>query len=152
MWTLLILLGVPVGAGGGMLLAGWRSRRRFAAAEGVFRCKVRARGIRLGGLAAGWSRRATRARWQHDVLLVHRGLLFPRTVPLAVRKVEGAVRNARYREVGRLDAAPLLITLRLDDGMSVEVAAPAADRAALAGPYLAAAIPGLPPARTERPG
>jgi hypothetical protein len=135
----------------GALTAGARVRIQFAGADGAFRCKLRARYDRLPGIRRRWPLWPTYARWVHDVLLVQRGLLCPRTVALPVRMPEQVIRDGSGWSLRGLGDGPLRLDLRLDDGRLVEVAAPGTARTLLTGPYLAAAIPGLPLARRERP-
>jgi hypothetical protein len=59
------------------------------------------------------------------------------------------VRRTAKSEVPGLGAEPVVFTLRLDAGGLVDLAARGQDASALAGPFLAAVIPGLPPAATE---
>jgi hypothetical protein len=53
-------------------------------------------------------------------------------------------------EVRGLGSDPRLLPLQLDDGRVIEVAVPATARPLVVGPFLAAAIPGLPAAQAER--
>jgi hypothetical protein len=53
-------------------------------------------------------------------------------------------------EVGGLGPNPMAFPLRCDDDSLIEIAAAEEDRTLLAGPFLAAAIPGLPRAPRER--
>jgi len=120
------------------------ARLRFAHSEGAFRCKLRPAGRR-------WPLRSTYARWVHSVLLVQRGLFVPRTVSIGVRIPEDMVEEVSKRDVRGLGQWPVLLVLQLDDGPVLDVAAPAAARTRLVGPFLAAAIPGLPQSPPERP-
>ena len=90
------------------------------------------------------ARHRTHARWVHDVLLVQWGVLVPHTVALAVCGTDRALRRTSRLEVSGLGGDPVVLTLVLDDGRVVEVAARSRDRMALAGPYLVAAISALP--------
>jgi hypothetical protein len=87
--------------------------------------------------------------WIHDVLLVQRGLLCPRTIALPVCRADRPIRGTDRSEVGGLGVEPVVLSLTLDDGRSVDVAARNRDLDALAGPFLAVLIPGLPQAPTE---
>jgi hypothetical protein len=91
-----------------------------------------------------WPRRPTWALWVHDVLLIHRGWLRPRVAAVPIRFPDDVMWQASPREVRGLGREPLLLPLRGDDDTLVEVAARGSDRQLLAGPFLAAAIPGLP--------
>lgn len=132
-----------------------RTRRRSLPATAAFACKVRvsspAGSDRRGGKRLHWERRCATAVWVHDVLVLRRGLLLPRMEALPVRLPEDDIHDAKPHTVRGLGAFPVVISLRLDDGDIVEVASAAADRTLLAGPFLAAVIPGLGGARRERP-
>jgi hypothetical protein len=53
--------------------------------------------------------------------------------------------------VRRLGACPQSLWIERDDGTPIKVAVRERDRTKLAGPFLVAAIAGLPAARRERP-
>ena len=144
-----LLLGFPLGVLVGVLTATIPVRVRFAREPAAFRCKVRLPGDPDQPLAP-WPWCRTRAHWIHDALLVQRGLLLPHAATLRVRGPEREVRRTSTVEVRGLGADPMVLTLTLDDHRVFEVAAGAADLTTLAGPFLAAAIPGLPPAPTEQ--
>lgn len=147
----LVLVAVLAGLAFGVVAASVSSRRRFAQSATTFACKVRSPGGAGSAERARWPRRPARAAWVHQVLLVQQGLLFPRVVALPVRIPEDVIREAAFTEVRHLGYRPVVISLRLDDGPLVDVAAAGTDRTLLAGPFLAAAIPGLPRGRRERP-
>jgi hypothetical protein len=146
-----VVLVVALAAVLGGALSGLLSSLSFARSEGTFRCKVRVRGARQRWYRdrRGWPRRATRARWVHDVLLVRRGFWSPRTETLPVRAPEDPVRRVPG-EVPGLGPDPLRLDLRPDAGPVVEVAARAADRALLVGPFVAAGMHELPDGPVER--
>lgn len=145
---------------------GWLVRRRFRRLDGAFRCRLRRVDDDVLTLARWRPRRLLRtwfsawARpwpgvnawgvWAHDVLLVHRGLLRPRIVVLRVRFPDGPMTPMSDIEMTGLGPNPMVFPLRCDDETRLEVAAAEEDRTLLAGPFLAAAIPGLPKAPRER--
>jgi hypothetical protein len=131
------------------LMAAGRGRRQFASAPGAFRCLARVRRGSCRGLRSRWPRRRAYALWVHDVLVIRRGLAGRRIVALPVRLPEEDIKPPADHPRG-LGADPLSIALRLDDGAIIDVAAAVQDRMVLVGPFLAAAIPGLPPARVEK--
>jgi hypothetical protein len=149
--TFLVLAAILAGSTLGVVAASVSTRRRFARSATTFACKVRSAGDSGSGERPQWPRRPARATWVHQVLLVQQGLLFPRVLALPVRIPEDVIREASFTQVRRLGYRPVVIRLRLDDGPLVDVAAAGADRTLLAGPFLAAAIPGLPRGRRERP-
>jgi hypothetical protein len=143
-----VLLSVPLVFLLGMLAAGLAHRLEFGRGRHAFRAKMRSPD-KSWPVPPQWPRRRVRAAWVHDVLLVQRGLLRPRTVALPVRGPDHPIRAAGRIELAGLGSLPVVITLRLDDGRMVDIAAREADRTALAGPFLAAAISGLPRAAKE---
>jgi hypothetical protein len=140
--AILILTSVSITA---MLAVGFR----FPVEMSSFRCKIRA-ADGDGAVLQPWPWRRYRAAWVHDVLLVRRGLLLVDLTALAVRAPQEPLRDTRPGEVHRLGSPVLALVVRLDDGTFVEVAAAAPDRIKLVGPFLAAAIPGLPQGPRER--
>lgn len=151
--VLVLLVVVPVAVVTGTVLAGVASSARFRREGEAFRCKHRVRGARRRRLLQdphGWPRLRTRARWVHDVLVVRRGFLVPRVETYAVRAPEDAVRRTGPGDVGGLGVEALCLFLRLDDGRTLELAAPSADRTLLVGPFLAAAMRELPDGPAEQ--
>ena len=126
---------VVVGAVLVVLHAVWTQRR-----SGRFRCKIRVSEGWLTGYGTSWPRRASRAEWARDVLLVYRGMGLVRLEALPVARAEGKVRSLPGRDVSGLGDDPAALCLVLDDGPRLEVAAPAAARALLCGPYLVAQV------------
>lgn len=147
MGVLLVLLGVAlvVAVAAGLALLAVRLRRaRFCPSSPTFPCAVRRAG-RVGHPATlPWPRRRWRAVWAHDVLVLEHGVLLPTVVALPIRMPEAALRDAGTGEIPRLRGAADVVLLRLDDDSLIEVAAEHARRTDLVGPFMAAAIPGLP--------
>lgn len=147
---LLTLVGTfLVGSLVAVLAAGSSTHRRFLRTSGVFRCWLRAPNGGVAGLPVDWRRGSAHARWIHDVLLVRRGLLGHRTMALPVRIPDEEVRSTAGGQVRGLGREPLVLSLKLDGGEIVDVAVPVEARSHVVGPYLAAAIPGLPAAQAE---
>ncbi|GIJ47901.1 hypothetical protein Val02_47870 [Virgisporangium aliadipatigenens] len=140
LYTIAVLLLVGAAA-----VDGYR-RRRFARAGGTFRCRARAPGgppAFWPGLRTHWSRRLT-ARWYDNVLVIRRGPILDRAAVLPVRACVDN-RRAVDREKPRLcGKQPLVLELTLADGRRVLVAAAEQARQELVGPYLSAALRGLP--------
>jgi|SRR5215207_3583173 len=145
----LALLGIPVLLLLGSIMTGAWSRFRFARTEGAFRCKVRAPYGRVPGVRRRWHAGWTHALWTHDVLLVERGFVRQRTMAIPVSATGDVVRTMFAGEVRGLGRDPVVLVLELDEDLLVEVAAPRPSRTLLAGPFLAAAIPGLPESPAE---
>jgi hypothetical protein len=147
---LLGLLGtILVGSLVAMLVTAASTYRRFRSSPGTFRCTLRAPLDLVGRLPTDWRHGPAHARWVHDVLLVRRGLLGQRVMAMPVRIPDDVIRPAVKGEVRGLGPEPLVLGLKLDGGELVEVAAPVEARTRLVGPFLAAAIPGLPAAAAE---
>jgi hypothetical protein len=142
--VILAVLGVPIWLVAGMLLGALYSRRRYRRAPGVFRCKIRqlSRGTSSdsGDLdgdesTPAWGRAPAYARWVHDVLLVSRGVALVRLAALPVAAVAAGPRTAHPPMVKGLGPAPVVVSLRLDDGSVIELAAAEDDDVTIWGPY-----------------
>jgi hypothetical protein len=134
-WILLAALGVPVWLVVGALAAGLWSRRAFKRAPGVFPAKLRVEAGEVPGFKTSWPRGAAYARWVHDVLLVHRGLALVRNNVLAVAGANGPLVVGGPEEITRLGPSPVVLSLTLDGGATVELAGRSEDRDAVVGPY-----------------
>ena len=160
--TLVTLMGTVAGVLLGAALVGLSIRRRFARLPGAFRCKIRVprtapvprrpRPPREPPIEIGtrWGRRRTWAVWVHDVLVVQCGLIGQHVAALPVRIPEDVIHPAPDGVRG-LGSRPQLLRLRLDGGPLVELATAGESRTLLVGPFMAAAIPGLPTAPADRP-
>lgn len=134
-----VLCGAPLLVLCGARLSVLRTRRALSSLPDAFRCKVTA----VVGTPASrrrWPRRTCHAVWLHDSLIVVHGTWWARVVPFAVRVAEGAVDTAPPGEVSGLGGHVVMMSLRLDDGSHVVVAAPESARALISGPYLAAQV------------
>jgi hypothetical protein len=141
-FAVILLVAVALAAAGS-----WWNQRRLARVDGSFRCKVRAVHAPSGlwpHLRRRWPRRRTWARWSGDILVARKGLLYTRTVALAVKPADDGVRGAPAYEVRRCGRCPLVMELVLPDGSRVQMAAPDSARIAMVGPFLAAAVHALP--------
>jgi hypothetical protein len=149
---LLAVLSACVAFLAGGIVVGWRERAAFGRTDGAFFCKLRAANGSpwITGVPARWTRRRSRAVWVHDVLVVHGGLFRPRTLAVPARIPEEPIRYVSDKSIRGLGDTPLVLRLRLDDGDLIDIAANDAHRTLLVGPFLAAAIPGLPRAPTQR--
>jgi hypothetical protein len=146
-WILLGALAVPLWLVVGVLAAGLWSRRAFKRTPGVFPAKVRVAAGQVAPFKASWPRTHGHARWVHDVVLVHRGLALLRTQALPVASVEGPLVSRMPYEVTDLGPLPVVLTLTLDSGATVDLAARVEDSEAVVGPYAVALLnsrgPGL---------
>jgi hypothetical protein len=135
------------------LLTVW-ARVHYARRLPSFRCRIGpppAGGRRRRG--ARWCLRRSWATWVDDVLLVRSGALRLWLTPLPVSVARDvtvqALRPGEVRGLGRRPVA-LRLTLRDDGELEIAVAAESAER--LVGPFLTAALSGLPDAPRERGG
>ena len=128
---LLTILGVPLWLVLGGVGAGLWSRRAFRKTPGVFAMKARL--VDSAAPPPKWKRKASYARWVHDVLIVHQGLGLVRNRALPVASVSRATISSG--EVRGLGDDPVAVHLLLDGGEVVEVVATAADGDMLIGPF-----------------
>jgi hypothetical protein len=134
----LVLLGAGIRA--------YRGRRRFSWAGETFRCRIR----NCGYSSAGWPRLRRRwsrpmwATWAGDVLKVRRGPLFDRVLVLRATVADGGIYRLPVREAQRCGPRPVAVCLRICDDSQLEVVTAEESRLDLVGPYLVAAIHGLP--------
>lgn len=128
------------------------SRRRFLQANDAFRCRIRA----CGYTSAIWPRLRLRwsrpmwAVWIEDVLVVRRGPVFARVIPIRAQIGEAGVCTLTRRDVRWCGSDPIAVGLRVWDGSRMEVAAAEDTRLALVGPYLVAAVNDRPQAPLRR--
>jgi hypothetical protein len=99
-----------------------------------------------------WPWRPSYAIWVHDSLVVLSGMLRPRVRPLAVHFAEGAVTGGQACTRLGIGPDPVFLSLELDDGTHVILAAPRSARSLVAGPYLAALLTAAPSRSAEQSG
>jgi hypothetical protein len=135
----------------GPLVLSATSGIRFARRPGSFRCRVGARPAAWWRRGARWCLFRTRAVWVSDVPLLRSGALRLGVRPVAVRlSGDAGVETLLRTEVRGLGRRPVVLRLTTEGGRTLEVAVPEESRTLLVGPFLAAAIPGLPKAPRER--
>jgi hypothetical protein len=119
------------------------SRVRFARLPESFRCRLSAAASLRRG-ETRWRRHRTRARWVNDVLLIQDGALRTGVRVLPAWIPPGAsVRTVLPDDVRRLGRHPVALRLMTGEG-PVDLAVAESSRLLLVGPFLTAAIPGLP--------
>jgi hypothetical protein len=136
------------------VLATW-ARVRYARSFPFFRCRLRPppRRRRRRRGRARWRLRRTWATWAGDVLLVRSGALRLWLTPLPVGVPrEVTVVALERREVRGLGRRPVALRFTLPGGRELEIAVAADSVDQLVGPFLTAALAGLPEARRERGG
>lgn len=134
-----VVFGLPLIMLAGAVSACHVTRRTLAARPTAFRCKIRP-AVSVTGQPVRWPRRVADAMWVHDSLLIMDGWCRARVRPLPIRFADGAIEAAPASSVRGLGPAPLLLSLRLDDGRDAILAAPRAARSLIAGPYLVAQL------------
>jgi hypothetical protein len=134
-WIILAALGIPIWFVLGGLAATLVSRRSFKQRRGVFPVKLRVVSGEVSTLKDSWPRRPGYARWVHDVLLVQHGLALLRTEALGVAGVRQTASSLSTDDVGGLGDAPLVMTLELDGGATIELAASSDARETMMGPF-----------------
>lgn len=126
---------------------------RYARRLPSFRCRLGPPTARWRRRRARWRLRRSWATWVDDVLLVRSGALrlwlTPLPVGIAREVTVQALGPGEVRGLGRRPVA-LRFTLRDAGELEIAVAADSADR--LVGPFLTAALAGLPHAPRERGG
>ncbi|MGA5300027.1 hypothetical protein ACPCHT_08870 [Nucisporomicrobium flavum] len=133
-------------------VAARRSLQRFRDSGDAFRCRLRVRCHRSAiwpALGRRWSRPMW-ALWEDDVLLVRRGPVFARDIPLRTQSPVDGVHSLVFEAPRLCGRTPLGVVLRIWDGSLIEVAASTEDRMKVVGPYMAAAINDLPQAPVPR--
>jgi hypothetical protein len=131
-WIILAALGIPIWLVLGGLAASLMARRSFKRRAGVFPAKLRLVSGEVATLKDSWPRRPGYARWVHDVLLVQHGVALQRTEALGVTSASSS-RSAN--DIRGLGDDPLVVTLELDSGASVELAASSEFRTVVVGPF-----------------
>jgi hypothetical protein len=129
------------------------ARIRYTRRLGSFRCRLGPPAASRRRSRARWSRRRSWAAWVDDVLLVRSGALRLWLTPFPVCVARDVtVQALRPGEVHGLGPRPVTLRFMLADAgeLEIAVAADSADR--LVGPFLTAALSGLPDAPRERGG
>jgi ABC-type Fe3+ transport system permease subunit len=126
-------------------------RVRFARDRRSFRCRVRRTWPGGDQRPPRWRWFATHAMWAQDVLLMRAGFLRLGLTALVVCPARDAkVEPLLGADVRRLGRHPMSLRLTLADGGAMEIAVAEDHRTDLVGPFLAAALPGLPRAPREK--
>jgi hypothetical protein len=126
----------------------YRRSKRFIGAGVCFRCRIRSCGYSSTGwphLRRRWSRPMW-ASWSGDVLLVRRGPVFDRILELPATVTTDGVYRLPAHEAKRCGPRPVAVCLQVRDGSRIEVVTGEQARLDVVGPYLIAAIHGLPQA------
>jgi hypothetical protein len=150
MSPVLVALGAVVLVGTTVVVLTVWGRIRYARELPSFRCRVGPPASSRRS-DARWCFRRTRAAWVDDVLLLRSGALRLWLTPLAVGVAREVTVEALERgQVRGLGRRPVALRFTAHDGCEVEVAAAHEDAGRLVGPFLTAALSGLPEAPRER--
>src|SRR3954469_9797663 len=104
-------------------LAARVSQRRFRDGDETFRCRLRIRGYRSAiwpSLGRHWSRPMW-AFWDDDVLVVRRGPVLSRTIPLRTQAPVDGVRSLLFEAPRLCGSRPIGVVLKIWDGSWIEV-------------------------------
>jgi hypothetical protein len=134
-----------------LAVIGFWGRVRFTRDHSSFTCRtarLSSRWWHREGMRWRWFR--ARAAWVDSVLVVRKGPVSLRTLTIPVflppkARIEEEVPST----VRWLGPCPQSLWIELADGSPFKIAVRSRDRTKLAGPFLAAAIAGLPAARRE---
>lgn len=134
-WAFLALIGIPLWlVAGGLFWTLWHRRSVVHTAD-VFACKARASSGDVAGLGKKFPRVSKYSWWVQTVLVVHTGASLNRSHLFPVAAAVGPLAAADTDGVRRLGDKPQLLTLRLDDGGVIEIAAAQGDSQLLLGPF-----------------
>jgi hypothetical protein len=134
------------------VLAVW-ARVRYARTLPSFRCRLGPPVVRWRARRSRWRLRRSRAAWVDDVLLVRSGALGLWLTPLSVGVAEDVKLHALGpRQVRGLGPRPVALRVTVRGGAELEIAVADESADRLVGPFLTAALSGLPDAPRGRGG
>jgi hypothetical protein len=81
-------------------------------------------------------RMTANAIWAHDVLILEKGLLIPRTLHFEITDAVQPAQPADSEQIKGLGDSPITMQFRLDHGAVIEVAAPGEDLESAQEPFL----------------
>jgi hypothetical protein len=146
---LLGFLGVPIWLVIGLLVFTFLTRRRFKKMKGVFPIKGRIESGSAPGFGNKYPRQSSLAAWVHDVLLVHKGATFIKTIPLGVAELIGQPETASSEKVKRMGEKPVLLRFRLDNGAVVRLVVKAESITLAMGPFSPGKVTALEPEKIK---
>lgn len=118
------LLGIPLWVLLGWLAEGLWHRHEIKKLPGLFKTKVRMVSGSYRHLDNNFPHTVERAMWVHDVVILGKGLLVPRTIYFAIADGVQPPQAADTDKVKHLGDAPVTMQFSLDDGQVIEIAAP----------------------------
>jgi hypothetical protein len=134
--ALLSLLGVPLWILLGWLAAGLWHRHAINQLPGLFKTKVRLVSGTYRHTDEDYPRMTGRAIWAHDVLILEKGLLIPRTLHYEVTEAVQHAQPADPDHVKGLGDSPITMQFRLDEGAVIEVAASGEESQSAREPFI----------------
>ncbi|HEX5480718.1 MAG TPA: hypothetical protein VFY79_13460 [Dehalococcoidia bacterium] len=134
--SLILLCGIAAAISTLTLSAVQIHRRQVRTAPRTFRCAVRAVSGDVEGLRREFAQSAAYARWVRDVLLVWSGITLSRVRALEVTTVRYRLSDMESRQAPGLGLYPLVMTVWLEGGAVIEVAAARRDRERLLEPFV----------------
>lgn len=130
------LLGIPLWILFGWLAAGIWHRRESKQLPGRFKTKIRLVSGTYRHIDSNFPRIAEQAIWAHDVLIVEKGMLIPRTLHFAIADSVQLLQHADAEKVKGLGDSPVTLQVLVDNGAVLEIAAPGEEAALAQGPFL----------------
>jgi hypothetical protein len=119
-----------------LAVAARQHRRAIRRDEGVFACKLRTSSGAVPGLRSTFPQAAWYATWVRDVLLIRSGFALSRVRPFEVVTAGYRLYDGDPADAPRLGAYPLVLSVRLEDGARIDVAAARRDREKLMQPFI----------------
>jgi len=129
------LLGIPLWILLGWMVAGVWHRHETKSLPGIFKTKVRLVSGEYRHIDQNFPRTAEQAFWVHDVLILEKGLLIPRTLSFGIADRVQPTRQADPEQVKGLGDAPVWLQVRLDNGAVLEIAAQREKAELASGPF-----------------
>ena len=133
--ALLGLLGVPLWLLLGWLAGGLWHRHETSKLPDLFKTKVRLVSGTYRHTGENYPRMAERAIWAHDILILEKGMLIPRTIHFRAADGVQPPKKADPDQVKGLGDSPVTMQYRLDGGQVIEIAAQSDDLADAQGPF-----------------
>jgi hypothetical protein len=135
------LLGVPVWILLGWLAGGLWHRHEVNKLPHLFKTKVRMISGTYRHTDDSFPHMVGHAIWAHDVLILEKGLLIPRTIHFKADDGLQPPQPADPDQVKRLGDKPVTMQFRLDGGQIIEIAAEGDDVEDARGPFFANSTP-----------
>ena len=135
--AILGLLGVPLWLLLGWLAAGIWHRHQIKELPGLFNVKVRLISGSHQHLNDNFPRSTGHAMWAHDVLIMEKGMLIPRTIHFEVADSVGQPSPVNSDKVKHVSDDWVTMQFSLDDGTVIELAVPDDAAEAAQGPFFA---------------